>query len=118
MTGEIAAGLGALVMRNDENLGKGRALATLISATRGLKPGVIVTIDADDQHDPGDIPKVAEPVLKGEADIVIGVRPMVSGSMPRERIVGNKMLDGLTSAKAGETLHDTQSGFRAYSVQP
>ena len=58
---------------------------------------------------------MAEPVLKGEADIVIGVRPMESGTMPGHRIVGNKMLDGLTSAKAGETLHDTQSGFRAYS---
>jgi glycosyltransferase involved in cell wall biosynthesis len=117
MTGEIARNLGVQVIRNARNLGKGNALGALIAAAKELGPGVIVTIDADDQHDPSDIPKVAEPVLKGETDIVIGVRPMVSGSMPRERIVGNKVLDGLTSAKAGETLHDTQSGFRAYSAQ-
>jgi glycosyltransferase involved in cell wall biosynthesis len=117
MTGEIARSLGVQVVRNNLNLGKGRALGTLIAAAKELRPGVIVTIDGDDQHDPQDIPKVAEPVLNEEADIVIGVRPMVSGSMPSERIVGNKLLDGLTSAKAGEILHDTQSGFRAYSVQ-
>jgi glycosyltransferase involved in cell wall biosynthesis len=117
MTGEIARSLGVQVIQHEENVGKGRALETLIAAAKKHSPGAIVTIDGDDQHDPADIPKVAELVLKGEADIVIGVRPMVSGSMPRERIFGNKVLDGLTSAKAGETLHDTQSGFRAYSSQ-
>lgn len=116
MTGEIARSLGVQVIRHDGNLGKGRALDTLIAAAKALDPHVVVTIDGDDQHEPSDIPKVVEPVLRGEADIVIGVRPMVSSSMPRERIVGNKMLDGLTSAKAGEALHDTQSGFRAYSA--
>jgi len=115
MTGDIAGSLGAKVIQHEQNLGKGRALGTLFAAAKEWDPRVIVTIDGDDQHDPRDIPKVVEPILKSEADIVIGVRPMMSGSMPRERIAGNKVLDGLTSAKAGETLHDTQSGFRAYS---
>jgi len=116
MTGEIARNLGAQVVRHDANFGKGSALESLITAAKALHPTVVVTLDADDQHDPRDIPKVVEPVLKGEADVVIGARPMESGQMPRERVFGNKVLDHLTSVKAGEELHDTQSGFRAYSI--
>ncbi|MDG6925600.1 MAG: glycosyltransferase family 2 protein [Nitrososphaerota archaeon] len=114
MTGEISRALGAQVLRHDANEGKGKALASLFEAARTLRPRAVVTIDGDDQHDPADIPKVVEPVLRGDADIVVGVRQMDSGSMPRERVIGNKMLDSLTSARAGEALHDTQSGFRAY----
>lgn len=117
MTGEIARSLGVEVIRHEKNSGKGGALETLIAAAKKFNPQVIVTIDGDDQHFPSDIPNVVDPVLQGHADIVIGVRQMVPGSMPRERIVGNRMLNGLTSAKAGKTLHDTQSGFRAYSVR-
>jgi glycosyltransferase involved in cell wall biosynthesis len=116
MTGEIASNLGVQVIRHDSNFGKGRALESLVAAAKILDPEVVVTIDGDDQHDPEDIPEVIEPVLSGQADIVIGVRPMDSGSMPRDRVFGNKVLDQLTSARAGRTLHDTQSGFRAYSA--
>lgn len=115
MTGEIASGLGARVIRHDSNFGKGGALDSLFAAARVLRPNAVVTLDADDQHDPGDIPQVVAPILKGEADIVVGVRPMNESSIPRDRVIGNKILDELTSAKAGERLHDTQSGFRAYS---
>lgn len=117
MTGEIARALGASVIKHEANFGKGSALDSLIAAARALGPKAIVTIDGDDQHDPRDIPAVVAPVLAGEADVVIGARPMDSGEMPRERVFGNRVLDRFTSARAGEELHDTQSGFRAYSLK-
>ena len=115
MTADIAEALGARVVKHERNMGKGRALKDLVDEARKLDSDVVVTMDADSQHDPRDIPTVAAPVLKGEADVVIGVRPAKSGVMPRERIIGNKLLDEATSRKAGVNLKDTQSGFRAYS---
>ena len=70
---------------------------------------MLVTIDADGQHDPGEIPAVAMPVLKGEADVSIGSRP--GSSVPALRRHGNMLLDKITDS----SIADTQSGFRAYS---
>ncbi len=117
MTGEIAGALGATVIRHERNLGKGAALASLLQEASKSKPRVVVSIDGDGQHDPADIPKVIRPVLDGEADLVVGARPMETGIMPKERIIGNKVLDEVTSRKAGMRIKDTQSGFRAYSFQ-
>src|SRR5207253_1199018 len=69
----------------------------------------------DGQHDPEDIPRLVEPIVASEADIVIGARPMKTNVMPRGRIVGNKLLDTITSSSSGKRITDTQSGFRAYS---
>ncbi len=113
-TGEIARKLGARVLVHSTNLGKGAALATLMTEAKKLNPNAVVTIDADGQHSWSDIPSVAEPVLDGDADVVIGVRS-TEGAMPRERAMGNRVLDQVTSRKAGMRIEDTQSGFRAYS---
>ena len=110
----IAQALGVTLIRHKANLGKGAALKTLMVEAKARKPKVVVTIDADGQHDPREIPLVSEPILNGEADIVIGVRS-TEGVMPRERVIGNRVLDMATSGKAGVKLEDTQSGFRAYS---
>lgn len=116
MTAEIAGALGARVIGHDRNIGKGAALSSLMDAALALDPAAIVTLDGDDQHDPEDIARVVQPVLKGEADIAVGARPMDSDSMPRDRAFGNRVLDSVTSSRAGVKLHDTQSGFRAYSA--
>ena len=76
---------------------------------------ILLTLDSDLQHDPNDIPRVVEPIIEGNADIVIGVRPMDSSVMPRERIAGNKLFDAMSN-KSGEKIRDTQSGFRAYTA--
>jgi len=114
MTGDIAEGLGATVLRHKRNMGKGASLRTLIEEAKRFGPKAVVTIDGDGQHDPAEIPDVAAPVMKDQADVVIGMRSK-SGVMPRERIIGNRVLDEATSKKAGMKLEDTQSGFRAYS---
>ena len=74
MTAEIAKALGAIVIRNNKNMGKGYTLKRLFNEALKLGADIIVTLDADGQHDPKYIPKLTEPIINGEADIVIGSR--------------------------------------------
>lgn len=113
-TAKIAEKMGATVIRHERNLGKGAALRSGMAFAREKGFKAVVAIDTDGQSDASEIPKVIQPVLDGEADVVIGVRS-TPGAMPRERVIGNRLLDQATSRKAGVKLEDTQSGFRAYS---
>lgn len=115
MTGEIAERLGAKVVRHERNLGKGAAIRSLFDSAKRLGADVVVTIDADGQHDPDEIPKLVEPILSGEADIVIGSRSLAGSEMPRYRRVGRRALDRATITAGRVKVADTQSGFRAYS---
>jgi len=115
MTGEIAERLGAEVVRHLRNLGKGAAIRSLFDLAKRLGADIVVTIDADGQHDPGEIPRVIEPILSGKADIVIGSRSLREGGMPRYRRIGRAALDRATVAAGRIKVADTQSGFRAYS---
>ena len=114
MTVEIAKELGADVIQHDRNLGKGAALRSLFEAGQKMGADVLVTLDADDQHDPDEIPKLVEPILRGEADMVIGCRIPFDSSIPAVRRWGNRVLNFFTNLSAGKAK-DTQSGFRAYS---
>jgi len=115
MTGEIAERLGAEVVRHERNLGKGAAIRSLFDFAKRLRADVVVTIDADGQHDPDEIPKLVEPILSGKADIVIGSRGLAEREMPRYRRIGRAALDRATVAAGRVKVADTQSGFRAYS---
>lgn len=108
----IASKLGAEIIKHNRNLGKGAALRDLIKYARTAK-GVLVTLDADGQHNPDDIPKLMKPVLRGDADLVIGSRRQED--VPIERRIGGAALDRATSALTGGASLDSQSGFRAYS---
>jgi glycosyltransferase involved in cell wall biosynthesis len=114
-TADVAAMAGAEVIRHPQNRGKGAALKTGFGALNGAD--VIVTIDTDGQHDPADIPRLVEPILKGEADMVNGSR-YINGNKkdtPFYRRVGQKVLDTATNLDSGLNVTDSQSGFRAFS---
>jgi len=117
MTAEIAERLGAEVIRHERNLGYGAALCSLFKRARELDPDVMVTLDADLQHDPDEIPKVLSPILRSEADVVIGSRFLADEgrTMPRHRRVGIKVITELAKAVSYGEISDAQSGFRAYS---
>ena len=70
-TSEVALAAGARVVRHGRNMGYYRALKTGFKMASG---DVVLTMGADGQHDPADIPRVLEPIRKGEADLVLGVR--------------------------------------------
>ena len=111
-TSLIASKLGAEVIKHERNLGKGAALRHLIKYAR-TENGILVTLDADGQHNPDDIPNLLKPILNGEADMVIASRR--PENVPTSRRLGGKMLDQVTSIASGGDAVDSQSGFRAYS---
>ncbi len=89
-TGDLARELGATVVREDRS-GYGAACWAGLSC---LEPGieVVVFLDADLSDDPAELPRLAGPVLAGEADLVIGSRPRrlrEAGSMTPPQIFGN-----------------------------
>jgi len=114
MTSQIADRLGAIIVQHERNLGKGVALRSLFELGRKIDADVFVTLDGDDQHDPDEIAKLVEPILGGEADMVIGCRFSCGNHIPAYRSLGNRILNFFTNLSAGKAT-DTQSGFRAYS---
>jgi len=119
MTAEIAESLGVSVLRHPKNMGKGVALKTTLEHLKQLSPDVVVTLDADGQHDPDGIPRLLEPIIEGKADLVIGSR-YVEGSetdAPLYRRLGLKLINLVSRGSSRGVVRDTQSGFRAYSVK-
>jgi len=105
---------GALVIDHPVNLGTGASEETGIRAALRLGADIIVTLDADGQHDPSEISKLLKPLLKEEADMVIGSRFLEpEGPMPQTKLLGNSILTLLTSILCGAKITDSQSGFRA-----
>ncbi len=111
-TANVAALAGATVVSNGKNMGCGAAIQRILTEARKRDLGVLVILDADTQHDPRDIPKLAEPILGGY-DIAIGVRD--SRDVPRYRAFGGAILSVFTNVLSGDKFVDTQSGFRALS---
>jgi len=119
LTGEIAGGLGAIVVKHSRNMGKGAALRSAFLRAMELGPDVVVMLDADGQHDPDDIPRLVEPVVGGKADMVVGSR-YVEGSVvdaPLYRRLGLRVVNFLSGKSGNSGVGDSQSGFRAFSAR-
>jgi len=117
MTGEIASRLGAEVLRYERNVGKGVALRTAFRRAKEIGANIVVTLDADGQHDPEQIPTVIGPIARKEADVVIGSR-YLDGSWadpPLHRRLGLTLINSISARVSNGVAKDTQSGFRAYS---
>ena len=115
-TAEIASLAGAHVIQHARNLGKGAAIRSAWLFARERHPKVLVLIDADHQHDPKDIPRIVEPILAGDADVVLGVRWGKTSGMPLYRRFGKRALDYATAAATKNgMLTDSQCGFRVFS---
>jgi glycosyltransferase involved in cell wall biosynthesis len=120
LTCEIAKRLGAEVVRHERNLGYGAALKSLFERTRELNADVLVTLDADGQHDPREVPNVLGPITEGVADVVIGSRfidERGTAGMPVYRRLGTKLITKIVNGSAKNGVSDAQSGFRAYNRQ-
>lgn len=117
LTGEIAKRMGAEVLTHERNKGKGEAMKTLLRRALELGADIIVTLDADGQHDPDEIPKLVDPILKGEADVTIGSRfvPGALTDMPRYRLLGTLLINWLARKRVRTEVRDIQSGFRTFT---
>jgi len=77
---------------------------------------IIANMDADMQHDPNDIPQLVAPLLRGEAEIAIGVRKIdADKSMYWGNRYGNKMGNWVMGKLTGQKLLDASSGFRTFT---
>jgi UDP-N-acetylglucosamine---dolichyl-phosphate N-acetylglucosaminyltransferase len=102
-----------LLVRHLLNRGLGAALRTGIEAALMEDPDVIVTFDADGQHDPQDILNVSRPIVNVEADVVIGERNFKE--MPSSKKFGNEVMNIITMMFYGIKVKDSQSGLRAFN---
>ncbi len=115
-TVQVAEDAGAIVFTHKKNLGKGAALNTAFRMAREHDPDVVVMLDADGQHLPGELPLVVSPLLSGQADIVIGSRYLgVKSTVPLHRILGHRVINLFTRLLTGVPSSDSQSGYRAFS---
>lgn len=116
MTAAIAEKLGVEVIRHEKNRGYGTTMQTLFKRARELNADIMVTVDADGQHDPDQMPRVVQPILDGKADVVIGSRfAGETTDMPSYRKAGVQVITKLLNRIAGANIKDAESGFRAYS---
>lgn len=95
------------------NRGLGATLKTGIEACLEKGADVMVTFDADGQHNPDDILPVCQPIINGEADAVIGVRNF--DDMPWVKKVSNQLMNLITWIFYGARVNDSQSGLRAFN---
>lgn len=116
-TADLALAAGARVIRQLANNGKAAALQVGLKAAQALNPDVVVVIDADGQHIPEELPRLVQPILTKQVDIVIGSRYLGDASaVPRHRVLGHRFFNWLTGMASGQPATDSQSGFRAFSL--
>lgn len=111
-TSLVAKKAGAKVVLHPKNMGKTAAILT------GLKQakGIVVTLDADLQHLPEEIPHLVEPVREGVADLCIGSRFLGNPEkMPLHRKLTNYLSKLAVKIRMGQWITDVQSGFRAFN---
>lgn len=99
--------------RHPINRGLGATLKTGIEVCLGKGADIMVTFDADGQHNPDDILPVCQPIIKGQADVVIGVRNF--NDMPEVKKVSNQLMNLITRIFYGANVRDSQSGLRAFN---
>jgi glycosyltransferase involved in cell wall biosynthesis len=115
-TGEIAKELGAIVINHEKNLGYGAGIKSIFLKAKEMESDMLVTVDADGQHDVRDISKVITPIQEDKAEIVIGSRFLEKAeNIPEYRKFGIKLITKVTNLSLNQSLTDSQSGFRAYS---
>jgi glycosyltransferase involved in cell wall biosynthesis len=97
--------------------GKGSAIRAAIPHIDG---DIAVIQDADLEYDPADVPALIEPIENGVADVVFGSR--LSGGRPQRaylfwHLVGNRVLSLITNVLYNTTLHDMETGYKAFRTE-
>jgi hypothetical protein len=115
-TAAIARGLGAHVVSHPMNSGQGAALQTGYLVAERLGVDVVVTLDADGQHDPSQMARLVEPIVADQADFVVGSRRMGESEGEgdsRARDAGISLYTRLINLLGGTDVSDIANGYRA-----
>lgn len=113
-TVRVAKEAGALVLQHIENCGAGAATMTGIDAARELQADAVVTLDADEQHSPDDIPALIEPIKADRVDIAFANRFGRRNRIPNIRRLANWCGNVITFAATGKWVADSQCGFKVF----
>lgn len=115
-TSDVARDAGATVLRHDVNRGKGGALKR--GFAWALENGFdgVITLDADGQHLPSEIPKFLAAREETGGDLIIGGRSHLFAQMLPRRRMANRFSAWCIAKTSGARVTDSQSGFRFYSA--
>lgn len=111
---ELIKNLNITLIQNPTNMGKGAALLHGFQKALEKNYDAVITMDADNQHNPADIPRFIELHEKHLDNIIIGARLLNRENAPKERLAANNIADFFISWAASQKIKDTQSGFRLY----
>lgn len=116
-TGDVARAAGAAVLRHEVNRGKGAALKTGFAWALENGYDAVITLDADGQHLPTEIPKFLAERENSGADLIIGGRSHLFAQMLPRRRNANRFSAWCIAKCSGVNITDSQSGFRLYSAK-
>ncbi len=112
----LVADLPVAVLRHEVNQGKGAAIRTAARRLREQGATHMITLDADGQHDPEDLPKMIAAIREHPEALIIGVRDFAGAAVPGSSRFGRAFGNFWVRVQTGTRVHDIQSGFRAYRV--
>lgn len=107
---------GIRVIEYAENKGKGYALKLALAKTHEWGYRYAITIDADGQHYADDIPTFVDRIEQVPDSLLIGARNLTADNMPSKNTFANKFSNFWYKVETGNSLADTQSGFRLYPL--
>jgi glycosyltransferase involved in cell wall biosynthesis len=113
-TAAALEGLPVTLIRNPRNLGKAASLWRGMAVALAENATAVITLDADGQHRPEDIPRLLEAHRADPRALVIGARLHEGDRIPAERYYANRFANFWISWAAGQRVEDSQSGFRIY----
>jgi glycosyltransferase involved in cell wall biosynthesis len=116
-TADVARAEGATVLRHEVNRGKGASLKSGFAYGREHEYDAVITLDADGQHLPSEIPKIIQAWQESGADLVIGGRAHLFDHMLPRRRMANRFSAWAIAKAAGTRVSDSQSGFRLYTAR-
>ncbi len=113
-TAATAEAAGATVVRHPQNRGKGVALQTGFAYARERGFDIAITLDADGQHNPDEIPRFLEAYARTGIPVLIGNRMADAADMPRVRRWTNQFMSWMLSRAMRQYVPDTQCGYRLF----
>jgi len=117
-TYKIAIQNGAYCLKHETNLGQGSALITGINFAQKHEPSVIVTFDADGQHDVKDLQNLISPILSNECHMTVGSRFIGNQEyVNTERLVGIHFFTNMINFLCKSTISDCTNGLRAINPE-
>ena len=98
---------------HETNQGKGAALRTGFASATG---DIVIVQDADLEYDPGDYPRLVEPIVRGEADVVYGSRYLAGDRQDGSWVhrLGNRLLTGASNLFTGQKLSDMETCYKVF----